>query len=241
MGCERALLAPSTLHLYWDLFDVLAADRIAIYVDAGAYPIARWGVERRPRKAFRHRRSGARSRCARGAAGPRSRRGRRPVVVADGLCTETGRTAPLPDYLKLVRERNGRLVIDDTQALGILGRDPGAEAPYGRGGAGTPAWNGVEGPELIIGSSLAKGFGAPLAVLAGNATLMSKFEQLGATQSSLQPALSRRHRRRAAGARRQRDARQFSAQPSCETRSSFRESLRQIGLSALAACFRFKH
>ena len=46
LGCERAVLAPSTLHLYWDLFDVLANDRIAIYADAGIYPIARWGIER---------------------------------------------------------------------------------------------------------------------------------------------------------------------------------------------------
>ncbi len=31
---------------YWDLFDVLARDHIAIYADAGTYPIARWGIER---------------------------------------------------------------------------------------------------------------------------------------------------------------------------------------------------
>lgn len=35
LRCERAVLAPSTLHLYWDLFDVLARDHIAIYADAG--------------------------------------------------------------------------------------------------------------------------------------------------------------------------------------------------------------
>jgi 8-amino-7-oxononanoate synthase len=46
MRLERAALAPSTLHLYWDLFDVLARDGIAIYADASGYPIARWGIER---------------------------------------------------------------------------------------------------------------------------------------------------------------------------------------------------
>ena len=46
LGCGRAVLAPSTLHLFWDLFDVLARARIAIYADAGTYPIARYGVER---------------------------------------------------------------------------------------------------------------------------------------------------------------------------------------------------
>ncbi len=53
LRCERAVLAPSTLHLYWDLFDVLARDRIAIYADAGAYPIARWGIERAAAKGVR--------------------------------------------------------------------------------------------------------------------------------------------------------------------------------------------
>jgi len=41
LGCERATLGTSTLHLFWDLFEVLAREPIAIYTDAGAYPIAR--------------------------------------------------------------------------------------------------------------------------------------------------------------------------------------------------------
>jgi len=109
------------------------------------------------------------------------------VVVTDGLYPATGQTAPLPDYLRLVRERDGYLVVDDTQALGILGKHPSQDAPYGRGGAGTPAWHGVEGPELIMGSSLAKGFGAPLAVIASNAKLIAKFEDLSATRVHSSP------------------------------------------------------
>src|SRR4029077_663709 len=46
LHCERAMLAASTLHLFWDLFGVLASDRIAIYLDVGTYPIAHWGIER---------------------------------------------------------------------------------------------------------------------------------------------------------------------------------------------------
>ena len=46
IGCERATLGTSTLHLFWDVFGQLSRERIAIYVDAGTYPIARWGVER---------------------------------------------------------------------------------------------------------------------------------------------------------------------------------------------------
>ena len=176
LRCERAVLVPSTLHLYWDLFDVLANERIAIYADAGTYPIVRWGIERAAAKGIRTETFQMHDPAALESLLHRDRpAGYRPVVVTDGVCTATGRTAPLPDYLKLVRERNGYLVIDDTQALGILGKDPAQGAPYGWSGAGTPAWHGVEGPELILGSSLAKGFGAPLAILAGNAEMIAKF------------------------------------------------------------------
>src|SRR5262245_50393298 len=44
-GCERATLHSSTLHVFWDLFGMLAR-RTAIFMDAGVYPIGRWGVER---------------------------------------------------------------------------------------------------------------------------------------------------------------------------------------------------
>jgi len=188
LRCERAALAPSTLHLFWDLFDVLASDRIAIYADAGTYPIARWGIERVAAKGVRTATFQTHDPAALKDLLDRDRgAGYRPVVVTDGLCPATGRTAPLPDYLQLVRERGGYLVVDDTQALGIIGKSPGPAAPYGLGGAGTPAWRGVEGPELIMGSSLAKGFGAPLAAIAGNGSLISKFEDLGATRVHCSP------------------------------------------------------
>ena len=46
-GVHAATLATSTLHLFWDLFPILGGDgKVAIHVDAAAYPIARWGVER---------------------------------------------------------------------------------------------------------------------------------------------------------------------------------------------------
>ena len=45
VGCARATLGSSTLHLFWDLFGMLDR-RQAIYMDAGVYPIGRWGVER---------------------------------------------------------------------------------------------------------------------------------------------------------------------------------------------------
>ncbi|MCI0598803.1 MAG: hypothetical protein L0Y60_04665 [Beijerinckiaceae bacterium] len=188
LRCERAALAPSTLHIYLDLFQVLARDHTAICVDAGTYPIARWGVERVAAKGVRTATFRMHDPAALELLLRRDRgAGYIPIVVSDGVYPGTGRAAPLADYLTLVREQSGYLVVDDTQALGILGVDPGQDAPYGRGGGGTPAWHGIGGPELIIGSSLAKGLGVPLAVLAGNAGILSKFEDRSATRMHCSP------------------------------------------------------
>ncbi len=62
-----------------------------------------------------------------------------------------------------VRRFGGLLVIDDTQALGILGRNPGQDAPYGRGGGGSLRRANIQGPDILVGASLAKGFGVPIA------------------------------------------------------------------------------
>jgi 8-amino-7-oxononanoate synthase len=238
LRCERAVLAPSTLHLYWDLFDVLARGPIAIYADAETYPTARWGIERAAAKGVRTATFPTHDSAALETLLHRDRqRGCRPVVVTDGVYTGTGRTAPLPDYLKLVRERNGYLVIDDTQGLGILGKDPTRAAPYGLGGAGTPAWHGVDGPELIMGSSLAKGFGAPLAVIASNAKLIAKFEDLSATRVHSSPpslaVISAAQQALAVNEKRGDLLRTRLA----ELVRHFREGLRQIGFSALGGLF----
>jgi 8-amino-7-oxononanoate synthase len=235
---ERTTLGTSTLHLFWDLFDVLATDRIAIYTDAGAYPISRWGIERVaargiPTTDFRSHDAAALEDLLH-----RDRRsGFRPVVVTDGLCPIAGRTAPLPEYLRLVRQRSGYLVIDDTQALGILGRHPTPAAPYGSGGAGSAAWHGIEGPELIVTNSLAKGFGAPLAVMAGSGAVISKFKELSSTRvHSSPPSLAVI----AAGQR----ALVINASQGDSLRSRllelvchFRDRLRQLGLSTSGGFF----
>jgi 8-amino-7-oxononanoate synthase len=189
-GCQRATLATSTLHVFWDLFDQFPAKETTVLVDRGAYAIGRWGVERAaargmPVYSFAHFDSA--SLAHRLAA---DRTGRRPVVLADGYCPECGRTAPVDSYLRLVRRFNGLLVLDDTQAVGILGVRTGVSAPYGHGGGGSLRWHGVDAADarsVVVVASFAKAFGAPVAALSGHTPLIVEFEDRSRTRVHCSP------------------------------------------------------
>jgi 8-amino-7-oxononanoate synthase len=187
-GCESGVLGTSTLHLFWDLFGMLAKQPVSIFVDAEAYPIARWGIERATARGvavreFKH-----------GDPEDLQRKLRRhfrdtlkPIVVTDGFDLDRGRPAPLGAYLDSVREYGGMLVVDDTQALGIFGRSPGRRAPYGRGGGGLVRQYGICNPDLLVISSLAKAFGAPVAALSGSRAMIEEFKQKSETRVHCSP------------------------------------------------------
>ena len=169
-GCEAGALLPSTLHLFWDLFALLATRNVVILRDAGAYPIARWGTERaqgdghagadRSRITTRHRsREWRRTRRGRGC-----RRSSSP--------TATARAAAARRQSRVCRHR--RTQRRASRARRHTGaRDPRREA--GRRTAVRPRRRriaalapGTFGRHIVTGSSLAKGFGVPVAVLAGD-------------------------------------------------------------------------
>lgn len=188
-GTERAVLATSTLHAFWDLFVALGAGRLACYVDAAAYPIAGWGVERAAGRGalvwrYPHRDVGALMRLLRAQAG---RPGRLPVVVTDGICPGCGRPAPVRGYLGALRPYGGLLVIDDTQALGIFGRDAAQHPPYGLGGGGSLRLAQLTSPDVLIVSSLAKAFGVPVAMITGRASLVERYERRSETRVHCSP------------------------------------------------------
>ena len=188
IGCDRAALAPSTLHLFWDLFGMLSGDGIAIYMDAGVYPIARWGIERATARGaalhtFPHDDVAALRSLLR--QGHRNRL--RPVVVTDGFCPGCGTAAPIAAYRESVQAQRGLVIVDDTQALGIFGHSAEPNAPYGQGGGGSlRRWN-AGGQDVIVIASLAKGFGVPMAVLAAGRTMIDRFEQRSETRVHCSP------------------------------------------------------
>ncbi|MDD1615716.1 MAG: 8-amino-7-oxononanoate synthase [Methylococcaceae bacterium NSP1-2] len=187
-GCKQAVLMPSTLHLFWDIFGMLSKQAVTIYLDEEAYAIVQWGAERAAacgvtiRKFRHHDPDSLFSEMTRQA---HSRK--RPVVVTDGFCPACGKLAPIHDYLTIVRHFRGLLVLDDTQALGILGEQLGTKAPYGFGGGGTLRWSGVSGSDILVGASLAKGFGVPIATLAGSEFMIQQFIRLSDTRVHCSP------------------------------------------------------
>jgi 8-amino-7-oxononanoate synthase len=189
VGTEAAALWPSTLHLLWDLFAVLAEEQCAVVLDGGAYPIARWaaaGAALRgvPICDFRHFDPAllASALSSSGAA-----RGGRPVVVTDGFCAGCGRTAPLTEYTRVVEDAGGVLVVEDTQVVGILGRRPCPAAPYGEGGGGSLQRHHVRSENVVWVASLAKGLGAPLAALAASSPLVERIRRRAPTRVHASP------------------------------------------------------
>jgi 8-amino-7-oxononanoate synthase len=187
-GCEAAVLARSTLHALLDCFAVLGGPARPVLVDGGVYPIARWGAlaaGARP-TAFAHHDPADLRRTLRRLPGS----GPGPLVVADGLCPGCGGVAPLADYLELSRGHGGLLLVDDTQALGVLGRRQATAAtasPYGAGGGGSLPWAAVAGPQVVAVASLAKGFGVPLAVVAGGRMLIALLAALTPSRQHTSP------------------------------------------------------
>ena len=178
MDCEAACLMPSSLHLFWDLFGWLAAAPVALLVDSAAYPVARWGAARAaaqgvPLQYFGH--------CDAAQAAALARRwrcaGRTPVLLSDGYTPGDAGAPPLAHYAAIADACGGLLVLDDTQALGILGAD----------GGGSVAAHGLGGAPVLAAASLAKGFGAPLAVLAGPRKMLGGFLAASATRVHCSP------------------------------------------------------
>ena len=167
VGTERALLVPSTLHAAFDLFAFLARTPIALYVDEAAYPILRWGAERAivrgaPLYGWRHHDVAALTRAL--ALAPP---GRRPIIVCDGVCGGCGRRAPLPMLVALAAAHGGLVVVDDTQGIGLCGVE---------GGGSLRRAALAEGAPIVVVASLAKAFGAPIGLVAGDGATLRALE-----------------------------------------------------------------
>jgi len=80
------------------------------------------------------------------------------LVVVDGVFSMGGDIAPLPDLVRICRQYDARLMVDDAHSIGVLG-----------GGRGTAADFGItEGVDLIMGT-FSKSFASLGGFIAGDA------------------------------------------------------------------------
>jgi 8-amino-7-oxononanoate synthase len=182
VGCDAALLGASTLHLAWDLGAWLAPTS-SLIVDHSAYPILVSAAERArgrgiPVTTFDGHDIGR----LKYLVGRAESQGRQPIVLTDGYCPACRQVSPLPAYARVVERAGGLVIVDDTQALGVLGTRGTTPSSFGSGGGGALAWSGVRHPRVVVVASLAKGFGAPLAILAGSRAIVRSFARASGTR-----------------------------------------------------------
>jgi len=181
-GCEAALFATSTFHVFWDFFNAISDEEVVIYLEDGTYPIAQWGVERAEARGVTvwsfpsHNPESLHAMLVKNESGHR-----RPVVVVDGISSHEWAYAPLSDYLMAIEPFGGLLVIDDTQAIGLFGHSSSSTIPFGIGGGGSLQWHALQSPNVLLVSSLAKGFGVPIAVFSGSLQIVDWFRRTSQT------------------------------------------------------------
>jgi len=184
-GAAAAVVHRSTLHALTDLLTLSARAGSVVFVDRDAYPLARtaaMGVAGRvPVHTFGHH-------DYPGLGASVDYLGGRPLVVTDGWCTSCNRPAPLPELEQIAHDHGGLLVVDDTQGAGILGDRSSGHPSFGCGGGGTFRWLGAAPGGAVQIVSLAKAYGAPLAVTAGPERVIDRLVAYGTRSSSSPPS-----------------------------------------------------
>lgn len=179
-GAQAGVVGRSSLHALLDVMELFNRPEYVIAVDAASYPIAMRA-------------------SLLGAAGgamvftyPHHRPGRivpprrgRLVIVTDGWCPSCNQPAPLAELQARVRGPGGWLIVDDSLAYGVLG-DRCAGPEFGDG-SGTLRWSGLDHDQVIWVSSMAKAYGAPLAVTTGDRTTIGRLARQGGNRVHSSP------------------------------------------------------
>jgi len=170
-GAGAGLVARSSLHALMDVLGELPRPGDTVAIDEFAYPIAEWSALRAAGRGVTVRRY------------PHHRPGRlvppaggRLFTLADGWCPGCNRPAPLGVLRQRAVCGGGLLVVDDSLAFGVVGD-----------GAGTPAWSGVGHDGVVWVASMAKAYGAPLAVLTGSGDVVDVLARHGGNRVHSSP------------------------------------------------------
>jgi 8-amino-7-oxononanoate synthase len=187
-GAGAGVVSRSTLHALTDVMGALVRPGDVVAVDEAAYPIAAWATRLAATEgvavcSYPHHRP-------RRLAVPA---GRRLVLVTDGWCPGCNRPAPLAELRRLAARGGGLLVVDDSLAHGVLGaRGVGGPAgklfgdPFGDG-SGSLRWSGVGHGGVVWVASMAKAYGAPLAVATGDRATIGRLARYGGNRVHSSP------------------------------------------------------
>ena len=187
-GAAAGVVHRSASHALTDALDLAVGPGSAVFVDRGAYALADDAATRTSRsdvRVIRYDHHDAVDLARRLASIRPAARG--VVVVTDGWCVSCSRPAPLAALGSISRRCNGTLVVDDSQAIGVLGAAPRRRHPLGEGGGGTFRWLGVPPRSAVLVASLAKAYGAPLTVTTGPAPLIDTLRGAGSRWHSSPP------------------------------------------------------
>jgi glycine C-acetyltransferase/8-amino-7-oxononanoate synthase len=88
----------------------------------------------------------------------------RPLLCTDGIFPTFGVIAPVPDYVEILKEYNGLIVLDDAHAVGVLGSK----------GRGTYDYFGLQGDNLYFSGTLSKAFGGEGGFICGSKEFIEK-------------------------------------------------------------------
>jgi 8-amino-7-oxononanoate synthase len=91
----------------------------------------------------------------------------RPLVLSDGVFPVSGEIAPLPDYLELVKPKQGLVYLDDAHAVGVLGKN----------GWGTPEYYEIRDTSCQTCATLAKALGGYGGVIWGRAEWVKRIDR----------------------------------------------------------------
>jgi 7-keto-8-aminopelargonate synthetase-like enzyme len=143
--------------------EAVAEDYQHFFLDASAHASVATPAEGMPRKALHRFRAQDPEDLARQLK-RHLRPGEKPLVLTDGVVSGYGQVPPLKAYWEAVRDLGGRLLVDDSHGVAVLGAT----------GKGSPEEAGLPPQAFLQTGTLSKGFGLFGGFVAGDPGMMEK-------------------------------------------------------------------
>jgi len=178
---DAALVFPSTTHIALDVLPLLSGEQGALYLDEWAYSISWDGARAAQARGARIERFPHDDAAALEHALRSRRHSGKTLVVCDGVYSAGGQAAALRAITAVAQAHGALVYVDDAHGIGVLGKNPTREMPYGFGGGGTPLHQSVRSRNIVHIGSLSKAFSVPLAFVAGPSHVIAALRKRSST------------------------------------------------------------